>query len=60
MDYSGFNAGIGFRAGPLFIGSNSALTNLLSSESKAVNVYAGLKIPIYKKGKSFAKKNKTI
>ncbi|MGS2726704.1 DUF5723 family protein [Psychroserpens sp. BH13MA-6] len=59
-DYSGFNAGFGFRAGPLFLGSNSILTNVMSSESKAVNVYAGLKIPIYKKGKSFAKKNQTI
>ncbi len=55
-DYSGFNAGFGFRAGPLFLGSNTILTNLMSSNSKAASVYAGLKIPIYKKGKSYYKK----
>ena len=58
MDYSGFNAGFGFRAGPLFVGSNTVLTNLMSSESKATNVYLGLKIPIYKKGKSKFKEEK--
>lgn len=55
MQYSGFNAGFGFRAGPLFVGSSTVLTNLISSKSKAVNAYVGLKIPIYKKGNSFAK-----
>lgn len=55
MDYSGFNAGFGFRAGPLFLGSNTLLTNLMSGKSKATNVYFGLKIPIYKKGKSYSK-----
>lgn len=59
MDYSGFNAGFGFRAGPLFLGSNTVLTNLMSSKSKATNVYFGLKIPIYKKGKSFSKAEST-
>lgn len=54
-EYSGFQAGFGFRAGPLFIGSQTILTNLLSDSSKAANIYAGLKIPIYKKGKSYSK-----
>lgn len=40
--------GFGFRAGPLTIGSGSILTNLISSSSKSVDVYVGLKIPLYK------------
>ena len=41
--------GFGFRAGPLYIGSGSILSNVMSSKSKALDVYFGLKIPIYKK-----------
>ena len=47
MEYSGFQAGTGFRFGPLFVGSGSVLSNLMSKESKAVDVHLGLKIPIY-------------
>lgn len=45
--YDGFAWGFGLRAGPLTIGSASAITNLISSNSKAADVYLGLKIPIY-------------
>ncbi len=45
-EFSGFNAGFGLRAGPLYIGSGSILTNLLGT-SKSADVYVGLKIPIY-------------
>ncbi|MFC4815646.1 MULTISPECIES: DUF5723 family protein [unclassified Flavobacterium] len=48
MDYRGFQAGAGFRVGPLFIGSGSVITNLISDESKGFDIHAGLKIPIYK------------
>lgn len=48
MDYRGFQAGVGFRVGPLFVGSGSAITNLISDESKGFDVHVGLKIPIYK------------
>ncbi|MES2811449.1 MAG: DUF5723 family protein [Bacteroidota bacterium] len=48
MDYRGFQAGAGFRAGPLFVGSGSIITNLISDESKGLDVHLGLKIPIYK------------
>jgi len=48
MDYRGFQAGAGFRAGPLFVGSGSVITNLVSDESKGFDVHMGLKIPIYK------------
>lgn len=47
MEYSGTQIGAGFRAGPLFIGSGSLVSNFLSNNSKACNVYMGLKIPIY-------------
>lgn len=47
MEYSGTQIGAGFRAGPLFVGSGTIVTNFLSNNSKAFNVYMGLKIPIY-------------
>lgn len=45
--YAGFSWGVGLRAGPFTLGSASALSNLMSSNSKAADVYLGLKIPIY-------------
>lgn len=48
-DMTGFNAGIGFRVGPLFFGSGSVLSSLFM-KSKQVDFYAGLHIGIlYKK-----------
>jgi len=47
QQYDGFAWGFGLRAGPLTVGSASAITNLISSNSKAADVYLGLKIPIY-------------
>ncbi len=47
MEYSGTQVGTGFRAGPLFIGSGSLVSNLFSNKSKASNIYVGLKLPIY-------------
>ncbi|WP_337964778.1 DUF5723 family protein [uncultured Flavobacterium sp.] len=47
MQYSGTQIGTGFRAGPLFIGSGSLISNLFSNNSKACNLYVGLKLPIY-------------
>lgn len=44
---SGAQWGAGFRAGPLYLGSGSVLSLLMSDNSKAADVYAGLKIPIY-------------
>lgn len=59
MDYRGFQAGAGFRLGPLFVGSGSVITNLISDESKGFDVYAGLKIPIYKSTKD-SKESKSV
>lgn len=47
MQYSGTQVGTGFRAGPLFVGSGSLISNLFSNTSKACNLYVGLKLPIY-------------
>ena len=44
---SGFQWGAGLRAGPLYVGSGSILTTLLSDNVQAADIYAGLKIPIY-------------
>ena len=52
-EFSGFNWGAGFRLGPLYAGSGSIISNLISEKSKSIDVYAGLKIPIYySKGRS--------
>jgi len=45
--FSNFNWGAGFRLGPIYAGSGSVISNLVSSKSKSIDVYAGLKIPIY-------------
>jgi outer membrane protein OmpA-like peptidoglycan-associated protein len=47
LEYSGPQAGFGFRAGPLFVGSGSIISNLISDESKGADLHLGLKIPIY-------------
>ncbi|MDT7829122.1 DUF5723 family protein [Pricia sp. S334] len=46
--YGDFAWGLGFRMGPLTVGSGSILTNLFSDNSKNADVYLGLKIPLYK------------
>lgn len=47
MQHSGFQAGFGLRAGPLYFGSGSIISLLISENSRAADAYAGLKIPIY-------------
>lgn len=55
--YGDLSWGAGFRFGPLTIGSGSVLTNLLSSSSKSTDVFAGLRIPIYRKYQKVIKSN---
>ncbi|OCB78395.1 DUF5723 family protein [Flavobacterium crassostreae] len=43
--------GVGLRTGIFFIGSGSALTNLMSDNSRAVDMHLGFKIPVYQKKK---------
>lgn len=49
MEYSGTQVGTGLRFGPMFVGSSSVITNVLSKESKAADFYVGFKIPVYQK-----------
>ncbi len=49
LQYSGLQWGAGFRAGPLYIGSGSILSVLVSDEIMGADVYAGLKLPLFKK-----------
>lgn len=39
--------GLGGRLGPVFIGSQTVLSNIILKSNKLVNAYVGLKIPIY-------------
>jgi len=43
---TGFNWGVSLRMGPLFVGSSSLISNLLSDYTRGADVYLGLKIPI--------------
>ncbi|WP_047247618.1 DUF5723 family protein [Maribacter thermophilus] len=45
--YSGFQMGAGFRAGPLYLGSGSLITSLTKDKIQGSDVYVGLKIPVY-------------
>lgn len=47
LQHSGFQWGAGLRAGPLYLGSGSVLSLLISDNSKAADAYVGLKIPFY-------------
>ncbi|UZO80215.1 DUF5723 family protein [Aquimarina sp. ERC-38] len=47
LQYSGFQAGTGFRAGPLYLGSGSIISSLISDNVNAIDFYFGLKVPIY-------------
>lgn len=47
IQYVGFEAGAGLRFGPLYVGSGSLFTNVLSDKSKGANFYAGLKMPLF-------------
>ncbi|SIO25418.1 DUF5723 family protein [Algoriphagus halophilus] len=46
---SALNWGLGFRVGPFIMGSGSILSNLLRKYNNSVDIYGGVKIPIYKK-----------
>lgn len=58
VEYADLTWGAGFRFGPLSVGSASLLSNLVSSDSRAIDVYVGFKIPFHHRIK--AKKSKTI
>jgi outer membrane protein OmpA-like peptidoglycan-associated protein len=41
--------GVGLRTGVFFVGSGSAISNLVSNNSKGADVHLGVKIPVYHK-----------
>jgi len=43
----GFQWGAGFRVGPLYMGSGTVFSSLIGENTKGIDLYAGLKIPIY-------------
>jgi outer membrane protein OmpA-like peptidoglycan-associated protein len=47
MEYRETQVGAGFRVGPLFLGSGSIISNLVSDESKGFDIHGGLQIPIF-------------
>ncbi|WP_111309107.1 DUF5723 family protein [Confluentibacter sediminis] len=47
VQYAGFQMGAGLRVGPLYLGSSSVFTNLLSNKSRGGNFYIGFKIPFF-------------
>ncbi|WP_100615137.1 DUF5723 family protein [Confluentibacter citreus] len=47
VQYAGFQAGAGLRLGPLYLGSSSVFTNLLSNKSRGANFYIGFKMPFF-------------
>ena len=50
MDYSKqTQVGVGLRTGIFFIGSGSAISNIVSDNSKAVDFHLGIKVPVYQK-----------
>ena len=46
--YNDIASGLGLRLGPLTVGSGSIITNLLSNNSKTLDLFMGLSIPLYK------------
>ncbi|MFH1119769.1 MAG: DUF5723 family protein [Bacteroidota bacterium] len=48
-DFGRFRAGIGFRFGPVWIGSNSLFSNFFSDRIYGTDAYLMLKIPVFKR-----------
>lgn len=47
--YDNITVGTNFRLGPFFAGSGSVLSNLFSDSTTSADVYAGIKLSLYKK-----------
>lgn len=46
--FNRINSGIGFRLGPVWIGSNSIFSNVFSKKSYGTDVYMAIKIPVFR------------
>ena len=47
--FNRFNAGVSFRFGPVWIGSNSLIRNAVANESYGFDAYAMVKIPVFRR-----------
>jgi len=47
MSGVGFQWGAGFRVGPLYMGSGTVFSSLIGENTKGIDLYAGVKVPIY-------------
>lgn len=47
LEGAGFQWGAGVRLGPVYLGSGSVISAIAGKNTKAVDLYAGLKIPVY-------------
>lgn len=54
----GISFGAGLRVGPLFVGSGTLFSSLLSKKAELANVYLGLKVPLYQRSTSKPRKRK--
>jgi outer membrane protein OmpA-like peptidoglycan-associated protein len=59
-EYSGFNAGVSLRMGPLFFGSGSILSTLLSGTTKQADFHFGLEFGSFEKNKKIKKKEAPV
>lgn len=57
VEKNGFRLGAGLRAGPLYVGSGSVISAFTGNDNRGADVYAGLKIPIYKSKKRIKDKD---
>ncbi|WP_010521670.1 DUF5723 family protein [Aquimarina agarivorans] len=49
QELNGLTIGSGIRLGPLFVGSGTVISNIISDKTGSANYYAGIKLPIYHK-----------
>ncbi|WP_067028981.1 DUF5723 family protein [Allomuricauda sp. CP2A] len=47
LEGAGFQWGAGLRLGPIYLGSGSIISAIAGKNTKAIDVFAGLKIPVY-------------
>ena len=47
LEGAGFQWGVGFRLGPIYMGSGSIISALAGKNTKSADLYAGIKVPFY-------------
>ena len=49
LEGAGFQWGAGIRLGPIYLGSQSIISAVAGNNTKAIDLFAGLKVPIYQR-----------